>query len=79
MTQFISCRNCGTYVTPSRLKPRHMCSNECSRMYAVCVNCGKYFVKGEGADDEHCSKACTTKYVILRKYGPQPVTIIAEV
>jgi hypothetical protein len=79
MTQFIPCRNCGLYVTPSEVKPRRVCSDECSKTYTACVNCGKYFVKGEGADDEYCSKACTAKYVILRKYGPQPVTIIAEV
>ena len=79
MTQYVPCRNCGAYVTPSHLKPRRVCSDDCSRAYAACVNCGRYFVKGEGADDEHCSKACTVQYRILRKYGPQPVTIIAEV
>jgi hypothetical protein len=79
MTTFIPCRNCGKYVTAGHTQAHRACSKECARVYSTCVNCGKYFLKGEGVDDEHCSQACTTKYVILRKYGPQPVTIVAEV
>jgi hypothetical protein len=47
--------------------------------YSACINCGTYFLKGQGFDGEHCSRDCTVKYVILRKYGPEPVTIVAEV
>jgi endogenous inhibitor of DNA gyrase (YacG/DUF329 family) len=79
MTSFLPCPTCGTYVAAEEPAPRMYCSRECARAYGVCVNCGKYFLKGEGHDSEHCSKACTIKYVILRKYGPQPVTVVAEV
>ena len=46
--------------------------------YHVCVNCGRYFLKGEGFDDEHCSRACTVQYVLVRQYGPEPVTVVTE-
>jgi len=79
MTQFITCRTCGTYVPAGEVVARGYCTEECIRAYSVCVNCGKYFPRGKGIDDEHCSKDCTTRYQILRKYGPEPVTVVAEV
>jgi hypothetical protein len=48
-------------------------------MYSACENCGTIFPRGKGFDGEHCSRECTVKYQILRKYGPQPVTVVTEV
>jgi hypothetical protein len=79
MTGYVSCRNCGKYVPGAELTGNRHCSRECTLVYSTCVNCGTYFLKGSGFDDEHCGKACTVKYVIMRKYGPEPVTIVAEV
>jgi hypothetical protein len=79
MTGYVSCRNCGKYVTGAEISAKRYCSRECTLAYSTCVNCGAYYLKGSGFDDEHCSKACTVKYVIMRKYGPEPVTIVAEV
>lgn len=78
MTAYVACRNCGTYVAAGQATARRYCSKDCTRAYEVCLNCGNYFPKGEGIDAEHCSKACTIRYVILRKYGPEPVLIVAE-
>jgi hypothetical protein len=79
MTAFVSCRNCGRYINTGTTALRGYCSKECIRQYSACVSCGRYFHKGEGFDAEHCSRECTAQYVIRRKYGPQPVTIVAEV
>ncbi len=79
MTHFITCRTCGKYVTAGAVVARGYCDEECTRLYASCINCGKYFPRGKGFDDKHCSKDCTTRYQILRKYGPEPVTVVAEV
>ncbi len=79
MTNFVPCKNCGKYATGAELTGKRYCSRECTLTYSTCVNCGAYFLKGNGFDAEHCSKACTVKYVIMRKYGPEPVTIVAEV
>jgi hypothetical protein len=79
MSAYIACRTCGKYSEAGETGGRRHCSKECTLGYGACVTCGTYFRKGQGFDDEHCSKACTVKYVILRKYGPQPVTIVAEV
>jgi hypothetical protein len=54
------------------------CSPECSQAYAVCATCGTAFPRGQGFDDEHCSRECTTRYVIVRNYGPRPVTLATE-
>ena len=79
MTHFITCRTCGKYLTAATVVARGYCDEECTRLYATCINCGKYFPRGKGFDDDHCSKDCTTRYQILRKYGPEPVTVVAEV
>jgi hypothetical protein len=79
VTAYIVCRTCGTYVTAAAAVNRAYCSEECTRLYATCSNCGKAFLRGKGFDDEFCTRACTVKYQILRKYGPQPVTVVTEV
>jgi hypothetical protein len=78
MTGFTSCVNCGKYVATEG-DARRYCSRECAAAFSVCLNCGRYFKKGEGVDGNHCSKECMVQYVIKRKYGPEPVTIVAEV
>jgi hypothetical protein len=79
MSAFAQCHTCGKYIASEGEPARGYCSRECANAYSICLNCGRYFRKGEGFDEEHCSKACTVQYEILRKYGPQPVTIVAEV
>ncbi len=79
MTRFIACRTCGKFLEAGNAVARGYCGNECTRQYSVCVNCGRYFLRGKGFDDEHCSRDCTVKYQILRKYGPEPVTVVTEV
>jgi hypothetical protein len=79
MTTFIPCKNCGKHVIGADSMGKRYCSRECTLTYSTCVNCGAYFLKGNGFDAEHCSKDCTVKYVIMRKYGPEPVSIVAEV
>ena len=79
MTHFLSCRTCGKYVDAGNAVARGYCMEECTRSYSSCVNCGRYFLRGKGYDAEHCSKDCTVKYQILRKYGPEPVTVVTEV
>ncbi len=78
MTHFIACRTCGKYLDAANAVARRYCSEECTRVYSACVNCGRYFLRGKGFDEEHCSRECTVKYQILRKYGPEPVTVVAE-
>ena len=79
MTSYASCRTCGNYVAASALVNHGYCSEDCTRAYALCVNCGKAFPRGGGFDGEYCTKECTTRYQILRKYGPEPVTVVTEV
>jgi hypothetical protein len=79
MTSYRPCRTCGRYTAAGQWTARGHCSPECGLAYSACINCGTYFLKGQGFDGEHCSRDCTVKYVILRKYGPEPVTIVAEV
>jgi hypothetical protein len=78
MTSFTACVNCGRYVESEGGALRY-CSKECATAFSTCLNCGRHFKKGEGLDENHCSKECTVQYVIMRKYGPEPVTIVAEV
>ncbi len=79
MTAYRVCRTCGRHVAEGEGTGSGHCSPECALSYSACVTCGTYFLKGQGFDHEHCSKECTVQYVILRKYGPEPVTIVAEV
>ncbi len=79
MTAYFACRTCGRWVPAAEAVNRAWCSEECTRAYALCVNCGKSFLRGKGFDDEHCSKECTVQYRILRRYGPEPVTVVTEV
>jgi hypothetical protein len=78
MTHFIVCRTCGKFLDEGSVIARGYCGEECTRTYSACVNCGKYFLRGKGFDDDHCSRDCTVKYQILRKYGPEPVTVVTE-
>jgi ribosomal protein S26 len=89
VTAYIVCRNCGKYVPVAEAvhrgegagAPRRVpyCSDDCMRGYASCENCGKFFLRGKGFDSEHCTRECTVRYQILRKYGPEPVTVVTEV
>ena len=79
MTRYIACRTCGKYLSARDAVARGYCSEDCARAFSACVTCGKYFLKSRGFDSEHCSKDCTVRYRILRKYGPQPVTVVTEV
>jgi hypothetical protein len=79
MTTFVACRTCGRYVPAASVVNRAYCSEECTMAYSSCANCGRAFAKGKGYDAESCTKECTVRYQILRKYGPQPVTVVAEV
>jgi predicted nucleic acid-binding Zn ribbon protein len=78
MTHYLVCRNCGKYVRAGDIVHRTFCSEDCTRIFSTCVNCGAAFPKGKGFDGEYCSRECTVKYQIFRKYGPQPVTVVAE-
>jgi hypothetical protein len=66
-------------VTTATAVNRVYCSEECTRQYSTCSNCGRVFLRGKGFDEEFCTRACTVRYQILRKYGPQPVTVVTEV
>jgi uncharacterized Zn finger protein len=79
VTAYIVCRTCGRYVTAENVVNRAWCSEECTRAFSSCANCGTFFPAGRGFDKEHCHKECTVRYQILRKYGPQPVTVVTEV
>ena len=79
MTPYRACRTCGKYVPYPELLQRAYCSEDCMRMFASCPNCGRYFTRGKGFDGERCSKDCAVHYQILRRYGPQPVTVVTEV
>jgi predicted nucleic acid-binding Zn ribbon protein len=79
MTAYIVCRMCGRYIPAGNVINRAYCSDECTRAYSACSNCGKVFPKGKGFDGEYCTRECTIRYQILRKYGPEPVTVVAEV
>jgi len=79
VTSFLVCRNCGRYVPAAEAVKRAFCSEECTSTFASCGNCGTYFPTGTGFDRETCSRECTVHYQILRKYGPQPVTVVTEV
>ena len=79
MTSFLVCRTCGKYLAASEAVNRAFCSEDCTRSYDACTNCGRFFLKGKGFDGEHCTRECTVHYQILRKYGPEPVTVVTEV
>jgi len=79
VTSFIVCRTCGRYVAGADVINRAYCSQECTAAYTSCTNCGKYFPSGTGVDGQTCSNECTVRYQILRKYGPEPVTVVTEV
>lgn len=78
MTAFLVCRTCGRYVAVGDAVSRAYCSEECTAAYTSCSNCGRYFPAGTGVDSQTCSRECTVHYQILRKYGPEPVTVVAE-
>ena len=78
MPRFDRCRTCGRWTPRARLSNEGRCCAECAQTFAVCVNCGRVFPRGGGVDDEHCSRECTTRYVIVRNYGPRPVTLATE-
>jgi ribosomal protein S26 len=73
-----ACRACGRYVPASDAVNRAYCSEECTRGYSTCANCGRFFPRGKGFDAEHCTSQCTVRYQILRNYGPESVTVVAE-
>ena len=79
MTLFVICRTCGRYVPAANVVNRVYCSEDCTRLYAECANCGSVFPRGKGFDGEYCTRECTVRYEILRKYGPEPVTVVTEV
>jgi hypothetical protein len=79
MSAWLVCRTCGKHVSAASAFERAWCSEECSRTWSVCITCGRYFVRGKGYDPEHCSRDCTVRYQIVRKYGPEPVTVVTEV
>ena len=79
MTSYVVCRTCGRYVPAANVVNRAWCSQECTIAYSTCTNCGRFFPRGTGFDNESCTPECTVRYKILRKYGPQPVTVVTEV
>jgi ribosomal protein S26 len=79
MTGYIVCRTCGRYVPAADAVKRAWCSPACTMAFSSCTNCGKFFPAGTGFDRESCTRECTVQYQILRKYGPQPVTVVTEV
>ena len=79
MSAYFACRTCGKWVAAAQAVNRGYCSDDCTRAYSTCANCGKAFLRGKGFDGEHCSKECTVRYQIMRKYGPEPVTVVTEV
>ena len=79
MTTFVVCHTCGRYLPATSLVNRVYCSEECGRVYSECATCGRVFPRGGGFDGEHCTRECTVRYEILRKYGPEPVTVVTEV
>jgi ribosomal protein S26 len=79
VTSYIVCRTCGRYLPAANAINRAYCSEECTVGFSSCTNCGKVFPKGKGYDAETCTRECTVRYQILRKYGPQPVTVVTEV
>ena len=79
MTGYVVCRTCGRYVPAADAVKRAWCSEACTVAFSSCTNCGKFFPAGTGFDRESCTRDCTVQYQILRKYGPQPVTVVTEV
>jgi ribosomal protein S26 len=79
MTGYIVCRTCGKYVPAANVVNRAWCSQECTTAFTSCSNCGTFFPAGKGFDRESCTRECTVHYQILRKYGPEPVTVVTEV
>jgi hypothetical protein len=79
VTSFAACRNCGRYVLAADLVSRAYCSEACTDAYSSCTNCGRVFLQGKGYDVECCTRECTVQYQIVRKYGPEPVTVVTEV
>ena len=79
MTGYIVCRTCGRYIPAADAVKRAWCSEACTMAFSSCTNCGKFFPAGKGFNRESCTRECTVQYQILRKYGPQPVTVVTEV
>jgi hypothetical protein len=79
VTSYLVCRTCGKYVGTGEAVKRAWCSDECTCTYGECITCGRFSLSGTGYDAEHCSRQCTVRYQILRKYGPEPVTVVSEV
>ncbi len=78
MLHFDRCRTCGRWTPRARLAHEGRCCPECAQVFSVCANCGRVFPRVEGFDEEHCCRECTTRYVIVRNYGPRPVTLATE-
>jgi hypothetical protein len=79
VTSYLVCRTCGKYVGTGEAVKRAWCSDECTCTYGECITCGRFFLSSTGFDAAHCSKQCAVRYQILRKYGPEPVTVVSEV
>jgi hypothetical protein len=79
MTSWLVCRTCGKYVSAAEAVSRAYCSEDCTRSWDECANCGRFFPSGKGYDAGHCTRECAVRYQILRKYGPEPVTVVTEV
>ena len=79
MSSYLVCQTCGKHVNAGNAVKGAWCSDECTFTYGTCVTCGRFFSTGQGFDDGHCSRECTVRYLILRKYGPEPVTVVTEV
>ncbi len=79
MISYLVCRTCGKYVPTAEAVARAFCSEACTHAYSTCVTCGRAFRQGKGFDNEHCARECAARYQIVRKYGPEPVAVVAEV
>jgi uncharacterized protein with PIN domain len=64
------CRTCGRWTLRARLSNEGRCSLACSQKFSICATCGRAFPQGQGFDDE--------RYLIVRNYGPRPVTLATE-
>ncbi len=64
---------------PGNLVNRAYCSEECTRAYAQLRELRKGIPPGQRLRRGGCTRECTVRYQILRKYGPEPVTVVTEV
>lgn len=78
MLRYERCRTCGRWMPRTRLSNDGRCSPACAQGFTACDTCGRVFPRGGGFDETHCSRECTTRYVIVRNYGPRPVTLATE-